>query len=535
MIGAVKSNKAAPVTNINKTLFVIHGWSGIMLGLLLYAVIVTGAVAVFKKEISDWSSPLPVRSETIFKPGLDALLRGQAALIDPRFHEEISVFTTIGGRAQAFFHTHVELPDGEMEEEGVLLEIDTADWQVLRRYEGLHEDIEAKRQLGALSQFLVDLHVRLYLPSPWGLLLTGILGLAMMVAAISGLVLHRRLIRDLFLLRLSRKNPLLTAKDRHVLAGSWNLVFTFLVAFTGCYFSFVSSFGFPAMAMVAFGGDEQRLTETVFGIPPRSNPVPSEVTNIDELLQNARQRVEAPIGGLTIRNWGRADVKINVGTRPESGSMTGRTLVYNGVSGDFVQEKPLVGLVPSLGSGLVELTAPLHFGSFAGWVSKVVWIGLGLASAYVVFSGMMLWARRRQQQSSGRVMLRSTLWMGYGLPLALAATPLGFFVLPGVGFDALTGVKTVFLLAGAVTTLVIFCHRNFDRLRSQMLIVLALLLFLSPLLRLSSGGLGWPDAWQNGWGSIIAVDIMLLLSAVLCLTRIRAIKSQPLQLAESLS
>ena len=42
-----------------KTLLAIHGWSGILLGLLLYAVICTGVAAVFASEINNWASPLP--------------------------------------------------------------------------------------------------------------------------------------------------------------------------------------------------------------------------------------------------------------------------------------------------------------------------------------------------------------------------------------------------------------------------------------------------------------------------------------------
>ena len=41
-------------------------------------------------------------------------------------------------------------------------------------------------ETSALRKFLVDLHVQLYLPNPWGLILTGILGLMMMAAVISG-------------------------------------------------------------------------------------------------------------------------------------------------------------------------------------------------------------------------------------------------------------------------------------------------------------------------------------------------------------
>jgi uncharacterized iron-regulated membrane protein len=38
-----------------KRLVAVHGWAGALLGLLLYAVIVTGTAAVFSNEIKAWS------------------------------------------------------------------------------------------------------------------------------------------------------------------------------------------------------------------------------------------------------------------------------------------------------------------------------------------------------------------------------------------------------------------------------------------------------------------------------------------------
>ena len=38
-----------------KALVALHGWSAISVGLLLYAVVLTGTVAVFSEEIAYWS------------------------------------------------------------------------------------------------------------------------------------------------------------------------------------------------------------------------------------------------------------------------------------------------------------------------------------------------------------------------------------------------------------------------------------------------------------------------------------------------
>lgn len=76
-------------------------------------------------------------------------------------------------------------------------------------------------EANALADFLVELHVRLHVPDPWGSLLTGLLGLAMLVTAVSGFIMHRHLLRELFTLRRHRK-ALLGKRDAHAVSGSWN-------------------------------------------------------------------------------------------------------------------------------------------------------------------------------------------------------------------------------------------------------------------------------------------------------------------------
>ena len=56
-----------------KTLVAVHGWAGAVLGLLLYAVIVTGTAAVFANEIKAWSGGLLGTREPLGRP-LNALL-----------------------------------------------------------------------------------------------------------------------------------------------------------------------------------------------------------------------------------------------------------------------------------------------------------------------------------------------------------------------------------------------------------------------------------------------------------------------------
>src|SRR3546814_542392 len=111
----------------------------------------------------------------------------------------------------------------------------------------------------------------------------------MLVAAISGLLIHRHLFKDIFTLR-TRANPVLVDRDRHSVAGTWSLPFAFILAFTGSFFSFFGTIGVPVVAMAAFSGDVQALNDAVFGNPGKPDPRPAAIGNLDRITADAIRR-----------------------------------------------------------------------------------------------------------------------------------------------------------------------------------------------------------------------------------------------------
>ncbi|CAA0085152.1 Uncharacterised protein [BD1-7 clade bacterium] len=498
-------------TRTHRIMLALHGWSALVLGLLLYAVIVTGAVAVFEHEIGRWSNPLPKANVSIMAPGLDDAIRQMGDTIDPAYMDEIALFPGPSDRLRAYFHYH-----GEDTVRGVLAEFDPSTWTLLNQREGTQDELFAVDQTGALARFLVDLHVRLYLPSPWGLFLTGVLGLAMLLAAITGLVIHRKLIKELFLLRISTKNPLLSQRDRHALAGTWNLVFAFLLAFTGSFFSFAGSFGIPLMAMIAAGGDEEKLAETVIAMPQAYDSTPTPSASLDDLLADIQGRY--PDAGqplsMSIERWGRADGIALIEMAAEDGQFGERSYLYSLADGQFMREKPQIGVQPSFGSGLLDVLGPLHFGNFAGFTSKALWFCLGIASAWVVYTGMMLWFRRREGEWKKTEL--ATVWICLGLPLGLAATPAAYFLASHIGLLPATAIKMVFVVVStlALASLLLVGEQSFRRFVGW---ALALCFFAAPLTRMLSGGIAWSPAFATGYADIVVID-GLLLSAALFIT-----------------
>lgn len=498
-----------------RALLAVHGWSGVILGLLLYAVICTGVAAVFAREISDWSSPLTQQTPPQLPASLDRSVRELAGQVEPLFHDEILLFPTAAGRWNLLFHTDEKNAAGKSVARGSEFELDPDSFQPLARRDGLVDDIADQRRVSAVSDFLVDLHVRLHLPNPWGLLLTGTLGLMMMVAAVSGLFLHRHLFKEIFTLR--KRGGLLTARDVHVVAGTWNLPFAFLLAFTGSFFSFATTVGVPAMAMVAFGGDVEAATAALTAKKLPEDTTPAVPGNLDQLLADARQRGTGEVGFVQIEHWGRADGRASVQLVAGEGELSGKNYLYSLPTASFVREQPFLGHVPSMGNSLVLLMGPLHFGNFAGAYSKSAWFALGFAGAYVTLTGMLLWTRRRAEQRVWRQMNRAVHAVGYGLPLALACAPYAFFLLRDSRLHPLDSQGLLFLAVAALVIVYAIVSADLLRYRRHLLAATGVALIGLPLARFASGGIGWAEAWQHGLASLLSVELALLVAGLLCL------------------
>jgi len=500
-----------------KTLLAIHGWSGVLLGLLLYAVICTGVAAVFASEINDWASPLKrQQASAAFGPGLDAAVRRLAKQVDPQFHEEVAIYGSAGGRVMLLYHRHETNPAGKPSERGVEFELDPATWQTIATRTGWLEDIAEQRRASGVADFLVNLHVRLHIPDPYGLLVTGALGLAMMVAAVTGLLIHRHLIAELFTLRLGR-DPVLRRRDLHVVAGTWNLPFAFVLAFTGSFFSLASTVGIPAVAMVKFGGDQEALIETLSGPPRTENKQAAMLANIDAIIADTRTRSHAEPNFVSVSQYGRADAITSTFTDLPDDTLVYSSYVYDGTTGAFLRTQPPFGTTPSIGASLVGLMYPLHFGNFAGAASKAVWVALGFAAAYVTLTGMLLWTRRREEQSAWRRMARAVHYVGYGLPLALVCAPYAFFALRDSKVEAGTSQGIAFLAVAAVAAVVAVGTGNLDRLRRRLLASTGIAMLGLPLMRMATGGLGWMESYRAGIGAVPAVDIAFVVAALACL------------------
>ncbi len=493
-----------------KRLTTVHGWSGTILGVLLYAVIVTGTIAVFAHEIADWSVGGTGKTDTL-SATIDRNVRAVVEPLPEKYRHSIGVWKTARSELIVFPHFHTRNPEtGKMEDYGPMFRMDRGTGEVLARHEGFAFLNADWYRASALENFLVDLHVQLYIPEPWGLIVTGILGLTMMAAGVSGLVIHRHLIRDLFVAERSGER-LVSARDRHVLAASWGLVFAFLLGFTGSFFSFAPTITFPLLAEVAFGGDQEALEETLYTPQVNEDARPVPMADLGQMVSRSSATTGSNTGYIEIMNYGRADSRISIWQEPPARQLSWVHNVFDGGSGEFLGAKPIVGQKPSIGGVLYDLMWPLHAGDFAGVLSKSVWVGLGSAMAFVVISGLRLWVRRREEQPLWRRFGRVITIVAYGLPVAILTCAHANFLALATGANPFWWTPAGFLIGFAPCILPGLLISDDEPLRRLYRYLLGGGCVLLPLIRMATGGLDWRAALHAGQTTVVSVDITLIL------------------------
>jgi hypothetical protein len=245
-----------------------------------------------------------------------------------------------------------------------------------------------------------------------------------------------------------------------------------------------------------------------------------QLANLDTMVADANRHS----GGATflaVEHFCRSDSSVRIFTAARPNELLPSNFLYSGTTGEPKGEQAALGTAPSVGASLFSLMGPLHFGNFAGAASKAVWVGLGSAGAYVTFTGMLLWTRRRADQPAWQRIERFVNYVGYGLPFALAVAPYAFFLLRG-RVEHLVIVQTqLFLVAALVIGIAAYAIKDQQRLRRGLLAGTGIALLGLPVLRLATGGMGWGDSVAAGIGAVVAVDCALVVLGAACLWAIR--------------
>ncbi|MBQ4856840.1 PepSY-associated TM helix domain-containing protein [Pseudoalteromonas sp. MMG007] len=383
-----------------KKLFLLHSWVGIVTGILLFIVCFSGAIAVLSRpELKIWANPELHQLSALPSEKVTALINQYHQQVPPSFGKNIHVYLPSGHNTHLLtilFESH-EGDENYDEEAAYVYQFDPRNFKLVNQYYGAADYFYENRKTDAPS-FIGHFHADLHLGRPIGLILTGFLGLTLLVSTITGLFIHRQLIKELFTFR-RNKDLDVVVNDAHKIMGIWGSLFHGVIGFTGAFLGLATVILLPAAAFVSFGGDQDKLVQKFTAMP---EPVISEqyqMTDINSILVDAKTRYpKAKVVDLTI--MAHNDQNAEVYLRLIGGdAVASQLLQYHG-SGEFSKTMSSFGDIPGPAIKVLSLLFPLHFGNFAGVFVKIIWSLLGLTTALLPLSGMMMWLAKRSRGSN---------------------------------------------------------------------------------------------------------------------------------------
>jgi uncharacterized iron-regulated membrane protein len=474
----------------------VHTWVGLVAGMALFIAFYAGALTVFSHELNDWPRPAAgaAAAEADPAPAAQALLDAVLAR-HPRAAE--SLFLVLAGEHGPVprLYWYEQGPGGDV---GHLFEPGPG---------GVPRELPWRN---GFVDFLYDLHYTAGLPRTFGTYLFGVVSILYGLALVSGVVIYAPVfLKDLFALRPGR-NPKRLWQDAHNAIGMLSLPFHVVFAWSGAVLCLGLLLLTPFQYLV-FGERLMPLLEQDFELTPHVEAARVAAPSLPVAALLARARAASPglvPDSLSYHDAGDANARVEV-----YGSQDQRRLnTLAGVAMEAATGKVLRVMEPrtmSPGTASMRGLQALHFGNFGHAPVKWLYFLLGLAGAFLFYSGNLLWveARRKRRQPGQpvrtQVMARLTVGVCLGCVAGVSALFIAARLLPP-GQEKYV-YYAVFLAALAWALL-----RPTARGAYELLLACAGLTALVPLAGLV--GAGGPVApWSSA--TIVLVDLFALLLA----------------------
>ena len=387
----------------------LHTWFGLVLGFVLMVVFFFGALSVFDREIDRWAIPA-TRFEPQPMPSFDKVLRPVFEGMQPTPQSLKALRDKVDGplperfdtaRRWAAYTTHrdpvlsvftaYEVPNARNPDDVARgnLTIDP------RTGESLPDD-----RLKVGSGFFYPLHYSLHLR--WlnlGYWVVGLAALVMLAALVSGVVMHRKVLREFFTFR-PKKSTQRSALDLHNMTGVLALPFHFffaltgLVIFAGIYFPVAHTQLNPLHEL------HEKLEAQETGLPHERAGVAAPLASVDAMMAEAQRRwanrgMAGEVGFLALQHVGDANGYVSVyraGT--DRIALVGEGIHFKASTGELLREDPPHSPVASVN----EFLTGLHLPHFRHWVLRGLYLFGGLMGCVCIATGFVFFVEKRKKQ-----------------------------------------------------------------------------------------------------------------------------------------
>ena len=397
-----------------RTFTTVHTWTGLLAGFALFIAFYAGALTMFHEEIDTWAMPKAEMARA------DTMDRAHAMLADI-----VAKHPAAAGQIGITFpadHPSHEVAAYWMEKDGT--------WKTQSLDASAPRDSEDHEH--GLADFVYELHYDLGIPIV-GIYLMGVVSVIYGLALLTGLLIHLpNLVRELFALRPGHNLKRLW-QDAHNVIGILSLPFHIIFAITGALLC-LTLVTLVAFNTVAFDGKLMSAFERMTSALPATQDKGGTAVMLSPAELGARARQAALASGaanfepdyMRYVHYGHQGAAAEV-----RGTSTKTLGEYGMVSLDAVDGHVLgiqLSGVRDANHATYSAIFGLHFGSFGNLSLRWLYFLLGLAGAFLFYSGNLLYIETRRKRRHAdqpmkvRAMATATVGVCIGSCFAISVT-----------------------------------------------------------------------------------------------------------------
>ena len=388
------------MAEVEKTFFrqsmaALHTWGSLVAGWMLFVIFVTGSLGVFDDPISHWMQPerSNLQEQMAYDPDSaadrqEAVRKVQAYLekTEPNGHLWFASLPDHENPSIRLFWQDADENPFEVKLHPDTGEILPAEMD--RDTEGGHH--------------FVHMHYELH-GGTLGIWVVGFFTLLMLVALISGVIIHRRIFKDFFTFR-SHKGQR-SWLDAHNASGVLTLPFQLMIAFTGL--AVFLSIYMPAAIFAHYNSPGEFFAE-VF-----ERPAPREMTHesapvgdTGAMFAQAEQSIGKPGQFIRVEHPGDSSAVFTIFGLFDADEFKGRLIFpssgmaeFDAVNGEQRHVEP-PGAEPNGAAFRTQRAMrTLHFANFGSYTVRWIYFLMGLTGAVMIASGSILFMVKRRQRA----------------------------------------------------------------------------------------------------------------------------------------
>ncbi len=361
-----------------KLLWRIHHWAGLYAGILIAVLSLTGALAVFIPEIDQF---IQKQYYSVSSSPSDRLHIGKSIAKARELYPDMTGLV-------------IDLPEKPGQTAGLNFFVGGEKKLDLQRYyffvdAGKDEIVGTRNQQNSLANYMRQMHVRLY-EGNWGRQLVGLGGVALIVLAVTGLLIYADFMKRQSYPKLRKGRGLrILLADWHKLLGITALAFNLVIAITGAWL------GLQPKLMSWFNMKVPNNFKPEKVISPEEDKK-LDVRWEDVLLAAKREFPDMEPAGIRASEDGTATVSLY-------GSIAGKA--YERSANVLILSKTDLKTIWKYDIRQQPFThkfyfvqEALHFGDFGGLGLKLLYAVLGLTSGFLSISGFVIYLYRKDKK-----------------------------------------------------------------------------------------------------------------------------------------